>query len=84
MAFGLMGLALGGFAGFLVGRLWSAVVVILLPFPWLLGIAIGLWGNGFGENWGYLIPLWIGPACLGFVVGVLARRATSARARGGT
>ncbi len=82
MGLALIGLGVGGLAGFLLGRFWAAVVVILLPAPWLIGIALGLWGDGLGESWGYVIPIWIGPACLGFVIGVLVRSAMPMRNRG--
>ncbi len=74
MALALIGLVLGGLGGFFVGRLWAAVVAILAPLPWYLGVAVGLWGNGFGENWQYAVPMWILPVCLGFVVGALLKR----------
>lgn len=79
MALALIGLLLGGSAGFVVGKLWAAVVVILAPVPWYLGVALGLWGNGFGENWQYGIPIWIAPVCLGFVIGVAVKNVTGGR-----
>jgi hypothetical protein len=42
-----------------------------------LGVAPGLWGNGFGENWQYAIPIRIMPVCIGFYAGTLIRRATT-------
>lgn len=81
MALALIGLALGAFAGLAAGKLWSAIVVILIPLPWYVGVALDLWGNGFGENWEYAIPIWVAPVCLGFVVGTMARKATGGRSQ---
>jgi hypothetical protein len=77
MIFALAGLALGGLSGFPVGKVWAAVVVLLAPLPLYLGVAPGLWGNGFGENWQYAIPIRIMPVCIGFYAGTLIRRATT-------
>ena len=82
MTFALVGLVFGGLAGFFVGKMWAAVVVILAPLPWYLGIALELWGNGFGENWQYTVPIWVLPAFLGFIVGALARNAKGRRPEG--
>lgn len=70
----LIGLVLGGLAGFFVGKWWAAAVAVLAPLPLYLGIALGIWGNGFGENWQYTIPLWVVPVCVGFFIGVMLKR----------
>jgi len=69
----LAALGLGGLAAMTKARWWSLVVVLLLPLPLYLGIAFGLWGNGFGENWELTIPLWVGPVVVGFAAGVVGR-----------
>lgn len=51
VGFLLIALALGLVTGALIARWWGVVVATLLPLPLYLGVAIGLWGNGFGENW---------------------------------
>lgn len=81
MAFALAGLVLGGLAGFFVGRAWAGIVAVLAPLPLYLGVALGLWGDGFGEYWWYSIPVWVVPACVGFVIGALGRNAKLRAAR---
>lgn len=83
MVFPLVGLILGGLAGFFIGRLWAAGLAILAPLPWYLGIAFGLWGSGFGDSWEYTIPIWVVPVCLGFIIGAMARRGRGRRLQGG-
>lgn len=53
-------------------------MAILLPSPLYLGVAVGLWGNCFGEYWWYSIPLRVIPACLGFIGGAMVRNARQA------
>ena len=62
IGFVLMALALGALIGFFFLRWWSAIVVIVLPLPFYAAIALDIYGNGFGDNWQYAIPLWVVPA----------------------
>ncbi len=75
VAFALAALVLGALAGLFIGRARAGIVAVLAPLPWYLGVALGLWGNGFGEYWWYSIPIWMVPACFGFIVGSLGRHA---------
>lgn len=68
----LLALAIGGLAGYLSGRWWAAALALLAPVPFYLGIAFDIYGNGFGEGWQLVIPLWAIPVLLGFGVGALS------------
>lgn len=81
VGFVLMGFVIGGLLGYFVGKWWAAIVAILLPLPLYLGIALDIWGNGFGENWQFTIALWVVPASVGFLAGAWAKPATNARGR---
>lgn len=78
VGFFVIAVAVGLSIGALIARWWGVVVAVLLPLPLYLGVAIG-WGNGFGENWQYTIPLWVIPAALGSIVGAMVRNARQAR-----
>lgn len=73
----LIGLILGGLAGFFLGKWWAAVIAVLAPLPLYLGTALGIWGNGFGENWQYTTLLWVVPVCAGFFIGTMFKRQES-------
>ena len=68
--------------GYFVQSWWALVLVVLLPLPLYLGVALGVWGDGLGENWQYTIPFWVVPGVAGFLLGVAVRRALSDRAAG--
>ncbi len=68
----LIAFALGGLAGYLSGRWWAAALALLAPVPFYLGIALGLYGNGFGDEWQLVIPLWAIPVLLAFGLGALS------------
>jgi cell division protein FtsX len=72
MLFALLGFLIGAGIGYMVHRWWALVFAVFLPAPIYLGVAIGLWGNGFGENWAYAIPIWVVPAALGYFLGWIA------------
>ncbi len=76
IGFVLIALTLGALVGFFVLRWWTTVVVIVFPLPFYAGIALDVYGNGFGDNWQYGIPLWVVPACVGLLIGAIAKRAT--------
>jgi hypothetical protein len=81
MLFGLIGLLVGVGIGFLIHRWWAIAVAILLPVPLYVGVAFGLWGSGFGENWEYAVPIWIVPAVIGCILGwFISSRSQSKRA----
>jgi hypothetical protein len=79
MALVLTGLAIGGIVGYSIRRRRALVPVILLPLPMYLGIALGFWGNGFGENWQYGIVLWAVPVIVGYLLGGVAGRNLDSR-----
>lgn len=69
----LMAFLAGGLAGYLSGKWWAAALVLLAPVPYYLGIAFGVYGNGFGDCWQLVIPLWAIPVLLGFGLAALSR-----------
>jgi hypothetical protein len=72
---------IGGLVGFLVHRWWVATIyVAFLTAAVYSGIGIGLWGNGFGENWEYTVPFWFLATGAGSAVGWLLARLRGSRA----
>jgi hypothetical protein len=71
---------IASFLGYFVRSWWALVLVALLPVPLYLGVALGAWGNGFGENWQYTILFWVAPGVAGLLLGSVVRRALNDRA----
>jgi hypothetical protein len=65
----------GGLVGGFLGRWWSmTAAVILVPPLAYLGIGLGVWGNGFGENWQYAIPFTFMIVVIAIAIGFAAKR----------
>jgi hypothetical protein len=74
-------IALIGFLllGLLVGRWWSVPVVATLFPLYVLGVKVGLWGHGTGDNWEIALALGAAIPALGAAAGVALHRGTRTR-----
>ncbi len=60
--------------GFLIGRWWAVIVVLVAFGDFYGGVGAGLWGNGFGEGWQVAMALVMGSASLAAWAGFAVRR----------
>jgi len=69
--------------GYATGR-WAAAAATAAVWPLVFaGIALGLWGNGFGDGWAPMLVLGTAVLAGSTAIGVAVRQATRRRARVG-